>query len=85
MRLNAKVGYSQVVAHMSGMPTGGVAPTAENVFWDVAGTVTLDTSAHLEGVMVAQTSIALGTSASIHGRLLAETAVTMADSVVVGP
>jgi len=63
--------------------TGGA--TAENVFWDVAGTVTLGTSAHVEGVMVAQTSIALGTSASVKGRLLAETAVTMADSVVVGP
>jgi hypothetical protein len=63
--------------------TGGA--TAENVFWDVAGTVTLGTSAHVEGVMVAQTSIALGTSASVKGRLLAETAVTMAASVVVGP
>jgi hypothetical protein len=59
--------------------------TAENVFWEVAGTVTLGTSAHVEGVVVAQTSIALGTSASIRGRLLAETAVTMADGVAVGP
>jgi hypothetical protein len=62
---------------------GGV--TAENVFWEVAGSVSLDTGAHLEGVMLASTSVALGTSASIKGRLLAQTAVTLASSDVVGP
>jgi hypothetical protein len=63
--------------------TGGA--TAENVFWEVAGSVSLDTGAHLEGVMLASTSVALGTSASITGRLLAQTAVTLASSDAVGP
>jgi hypothetical protein len=56
---------------------------AKHVFWNVAGTVSLDTTAHLEGVILAQTSITLGTGASIKGRLLAQTTVDMAAGAVV--
>jgi Ice-binding-like len=63
--------------------TGGAVP--KNVFWQVAGLVTLGTTAHFEGVILSQTSIALQTGASINGRLLAQTAVTIDDSAVVEP
>lgn len=56
---------------------------AKNVFWDVAGAVDLGTTAHLEGVILAQTSITLGTGASIRGRLLAQTTVDVAAGAVV--
>ncbi|MDB4936366.1 MAG: hypothetical protein JWP87_3338 [Labilithrix sp.] len=63
--------------------TGGA--LAKNVFWQVAGSADLDTTSHLEGILMSQTSIALHTGASIHGRLLAQTAVTIDHSTVVRP
>jgi hypothetical protein len=58
---------------------------AKNVFWQVAGGATLDTTAHLEGVVMSQTSITLKTGATVNGRLLAQTAVTIASSTVAAP
>ena len=63
--------------------TGGA--RAENVFWQVAGTVSLAPGAHAEGIVLAQTSITLQTGASADGRLLAQTAVNVAASTIVGP
>ncbi len=55
---------------------------AKNVFWQSFGDVSLGTTTHFEGIIMAQTAISLGTGASINGRLLAQTAVTLdADSV----
>ncbi len=42
---------------------------AKNIFWQVAGAVTLGTTAHLEGVVLAKTMIAANTGASVTGRL----------------
>jgi hypothetical protein len=63
--------------------SGGAVP--KNIFWQVAGLVDLDTTAHCEGVVLTMTSIALKTGASINGRLLAQTAVTLDSSTVVEP
>ena len=49
---------------------------AANIFWQSFGDVSLGTTAHFEGVIIAQTAISLATGASINGRLLAQTAVT---------
>jgi hypothetical protein len=62
---------------------GGARP--ENVFWQVSGLVDIGTTAHIEGIVMSQTSIRLGTGASINGRLLAQTAVTIDGSAVVQP
>jgi hypothetical protein len=62
---------------------GGALP--KNVFWQVAGLVDLGTTAHLEGTVMAQTSITLRTGASINGRLLAQTSVDIDGSTVVEP
>jgi hypothetical protein len=62
---------------------GGAVP--KHVFWQVAGSVTLGTTAHFEGIVLSQTSISLQTGASINGRLLAQTAVSIDASVVVAP
>jgi len=63
--------------------SGGALP--KNVFWQVAGLVDLGTTAHLEGVILTQTSITLRTGASVNGRLLAQTAVNIDSSTVVEP
>jgi hypothetical protein len=62
---------------------GGAMP--KNVFWQVAGLVDVGTTAHCEGIILTQTSVALRTGASINGRLLAQTAVTIDGSTVVEP
>ncbi len=63
--------------------TGGA--VAKNVFWEVAGSAEFGTTAHFEGVLLAQTGVALKTGASITGRLLAQTAVTVDHSAIVQP
>lgn len=63
--------------------TGGALP--KNVFWVVFGVVSVGTTAHMEGVILSQTSITLDTGASANGRLLAQTAVSLAGNIVVKP
>ncbi len=63
--------------------TGGA--LAKNVFWQVFGVVDINTTAHIEGIILSQTSITLRTGASANGRLLAQTAVTLAGNAVVQP
>jgi hypothetical protein len=58
---------------------------AKNIFWQVAGAVTLGTTSHFEGVILGKTGINLQTGASINGRLLAQTAVTLQKSTVKRP
>ncbi len=50
---------------------------AKNIYWVVAGAVTLGTTSHFEGNILGKTGINLLTGASINGRLLAQTAVTL--------
>lgn len=63
--------------------TGGA--QAKNVFWQVAGAVTIGTTAHLEGIVLAKTMIAVNTGASANARLLAQTAVTLQQNAVTQP
>lgn len=58
---------------------------ARNIFWQVAGTVDIGTTAHFEGIILSQTSITLGTGASMNGRALAQTAVILDASTVTKP
>lgn len=65
--------------------TGGA--LAKNVFWQVAGGtgVTIGTTAHMEGIVMAIKAISLDTGASATGRLLSQTAVTLKASTVTAP
>ena len=58
---------------------------AKNIFWQVAGAVTLGTTSHFEGTVLGQTGINLQTGASINGSLLAQTAVTLQMNTVTYP
>jgi hypothetical protein len=54
---------------------GGANPA--NVFWQVAGSVTMGSAAKFQGVILSANAINMGTNASIHGRLFAQTAVSL--------
>jgi len=61
--------------------TGGA--LAKNVVWQVAGIVSIGTTAHMEGVVLSQTQITLNTGATWNGRLFAQTQVTLAGNTIV--
>ena len=58
---------------------------AQNVFWQVAGTVALGTTSHFEGIILSKSTIAMQTGASINGRLLSQSAVTLEKNSVTRP
>lgn len=62
---------------------GGALP--KNIFWQSAGVVSLGTTAHMEGVILAQTAITLNTGATANSRLLAQSAVTLQANTVTQP
>jgi len=55
---------------------------ANNIFWQVAGKVTLGTTSQFNGNILGQTAIVMETGSTLDGRALAQTAVTL-DSVSV--
>lgn len=63
--------------------SGGAQP--KNIFWQVAGGVTLGTGSHFEGIVMSQTNIAMNTGSSINGRLLAQTQITLDQATVTKP
>jgi hypothetical protein len=63
--------------------TGGA--LAKNIFWQVAGTVTLGISSHFEGNILSKTAITFQTSASINGRALAQTLVALDKNIITKP
>jgi len=58
---------------------------AKNIFWQAAGVVSIGTTAHFEGVVLAKTMIAVKTGASANGRLLAQTAITLEQNAITQP
>lgn len=63
--------------------TGGALP--ENVFWQVAGEVTLQPGATFNGIVLSQTGVVLKAGATLNGRALAQTAVTLISNSVNEP
>jgi hypothetical protein len=63
--------------------TGGA--QAKNIFWQVAGTVTIGTTAHFEGIILSMTGITFQTGASMNGRALAQTAVILDGNAITQP
>jgi hypothetical protein len=55
---------------------------SQNIFWQVAGGVTLGATSSFKGIILSQTSIVMGAGDVLDGRALAQTAVTLnADNV----
>ena len=58
---------------------------AKNIFWQVAGVVSMGTTARFRGIVLAKKNISPNTGAIITGRLLAQTAVTLKKNRVTQP
>ncbi len=58
---------------------------AKNIFWQVAGTVTIGTTSHFEGIILSMTGITFQTGASMNGRALAQTAVILDANAITQP
>ena len=58
---------------------------AKNIFWQVAGQVTLGATSHFEGIILSKTAITLQTGASMKGRALAQTQVALDNNVITQP
>ncbi len=58
---------------------------ASNVFWQVAGQVTIHADAHFEGVILSKTGVTLQTNASLHGRALAQSLIALDDNEITAP
>jgi Ice-binding-like len=58
---------------------------AKNVFWQVAGNVTIEANAQFSGVILCKTAIAMQTNATLHGRMLAQTMVALDNNAVTAP
>lgn len=60
--------------------TGGA--LASRVFWQVAGSVTLGTTSHMNGTILCSTDIAMSNGATLVGKALAQTAVTLDGNII---
>ena len=58
---------------------------AKNIYWQVAGKVTIHANAHFEGIILCQTAITLQTTASLHGRALAQSLVAIDNNAITAP
>lgn len=58
---------------------------AKNVFWQVAGAVTMGADSKFKGIVLGKTAINLVTGASVDGRLYAQTAVPLDQNTVTQP
>jgi len=57
----------------------------KNIFWQVAGTVSIGTTAQFKGVVLSKTGITLATGAQFTGRAFAQTAVILDGNIVTKP
>lgn len=57
----------------------------QNIFWQVAGQVTLGSTSHFEGIILSMTGVILQTGGSFNGRILAQTAVVLDENIVTKP
>lgn len=58
---------------------------AKNVFWQVAGNVTIEANAQFAGVILCKTAIAMQTKATLNGRMLAQTMVALDNNAITAP
>lgn len=79
-----QIAQDLIVANGANVTLSGGAQPA-NIFWQVAGQVTLGTTAQMKGIVMCQTQIAMNSGASLDGRALAQTAVTTDGNAIAEP
>jgi hypothetical protein len=55
---------------------------AENIFWQVAGQVTVGAGSHMEGVLLVKTDVTFVTGSSLNGRVLTQTACNLQSATI---
>ena len=60
-------------------------PQASNIIWQVAGQVTVGTTAHMEGTILTYTAAVFNTGSSLNGRIYAQTACTLQMATITMP
>jgi hypothetical protein len=55
---------------------------AENIFWQIAGHVVVEGSAHMKGIILAKNYVRFETSSSLQGRILTQTACVLQQATV---
>ncbi len=73
----------EVDANKQVLLTGGA--LAKNVYWQVAGAVTLHADSQFAGIILAKTGITLQTSAIMKGRALSQTLVALDNNAITAP
>lgn len=58
---------------------------AKNIFWQVAGQVTVGTTSQFVGIILSKTAITFQTSASLNGRAYAQTMVSLDNNAITQP
>ena len=61
--------------------SGGV--QAKNIFWQVAGKVTANAGAHMEGIILVKTHATFLTGTTLNGRVLTQTACNLMSTIIV--
>jgi len=56
---------------------------ASNIFWQVAGQVTLGTTSAMKGILLCQTAVVMNAAAAMNGKVFSQTAVTLIGNPVV--
>ena len=56
---------------------------ADNIFWQIAGSTTLHTTAAMKGIVLCASEIVFQTGSSLNGKALAQTAVTLDAATIV--
>jgi hypothetical protein len=55
---------------------------AKNIFWQVAGQVTVGAGSHMDGVLLVKTAVTFVTGSSLNGRVLAQTACVLQSATI---
>jgi hypothetical protein len=58
---------------------------AKNIFWQVTGYVSVGVSAHMEGIILADTDVTFKTSSSLNGRIFSQTFVALQMATITEP
>jgi hypothetical protein len=59
--------------------------TADKIFWQVAGTVTVGAVAKMEGVLLTKTATTFETGSTLNGRILTQTAAVLQSATITAP
>jgi hypothetical protein len=64
---------------------GGSKVKPENIFWQIAGYVSIGAGAHMEGTLLVKTHVAFTTGSSLLGRVFTQTACTVQKATITQP